>query len=90
MSMNCRTGMAMVMYFGGSLVHCAEEMHALLQRIGTSGVKFTVLLLGASSGNVMCLLHTVHVVSRNLFKSHLILGVVHEAAERKNPTNGRL
>ena len=90
MSMNFITGMAMVMYFGGSLVHSAKEMHALLQRIGTSGVTFTVLLLGASSGNMMCLLHTVHVVSRNCFKSHLILGVIHEAAVRKNATNGRL
>ena len=58
MSMNCRTGMAMVMYFGRGLVHSAEEMHALLQRIGTSKVKFTVLLLTASSGNVIYLLHT--------------------------------
>ena len=90
MSMICTTGMAMVMYFGGSVVHCAEQMHALLQRMGTSEVKFTVLLLAASSGNVTRLLHTVHAVSRNFFRSHLILGVVHQAAKRKNATNGRL
>ena len=69
MSMNCRTGMAMVMYFGRNFVHNAGEMHALLQRIRTSEVKFTVLLLAASSGNVICLLHTVHVVSWNFFTS---------------------
>ena len=80
----------MVMYFGRGLVHSAEEMHALLQRIGTSEVKFAVLLLAASSGNVICLLHTVHVVLQNFFRSHLILGVVHKAAERKNARNGRL